>query len=318
MKFGVKKECDYWTDMRIRRTQEHRKRIVSILECFLFILGSFTNSFGQKVAQDTTRLQKAARIDTSSVRRDSLESPRLDSLISDVPEDEVKEMLQFREVENRAFSVGEHLVFDIAYGVINAGTATMSIPDTQWVQGRPCYHVVTTAVSNKFFSSFFKVRDRAESFIDTEGIFPWKFEKHIREGKYRADRYVEYDQRNRRVIYNKDTLAVSPYIQGVLSSFYYVRTVPLEVKKSFNIDNFGDGKIYPLKVLVHKKERVRVPAGTFDCIIVEPVLRSEGIFKHKGRMAIWLTDDERRMPVLMKSKVLVGSIDVRLRSFKLK
>lgn len=304
--------------MRIQRTRAHRKWIVSILECLLFILGFVTNSFGQKVGQDTTHLQKAAKIDTSSVSSDSLESTRMDSGVSSIPEDEVNEMVQFRKVENRAFGVGEQLIFDIAYGVIKAGTATMSIPDTQWVRGRPCYHVVTTAVSNKFFSSFFKVRDKAESFLDIEGIFPWKFEKHIREGKYSADRYVEYDQMNRRVIYKKDTLAVSPYIQGVLSSFYYVRTVPLEVGKSFNIDNFGDGKIYPLKVLVHKKERVRVPAGTFDCIIVEPVLRSEGIFKHKGRIAIWLTDDERRIPVLMKSKVLVGSIDVRLRSYKLK
>lgn len=318
MKVGMRKEQNCGTDRRIRRTGAQTKQIVSLLECLLFVLGFITNLFGQKVDQDTTRLQKVVKIDTSSIRTDSLKSTRRDSVVSSIPEDKIDEMVQFRKVENRAFGVGEHLVFDIAYGVINAGTATMSIPDTQWVRGRPCYHVVTTAVSNKFFSSFFRVRDRAESFIDIEGIFPWKFEKHIREGKYRADRYVEYDQTNRRVIYKKDTLAVSPYIQGVLSSFYYVRIVPLEVKKSFNIDNFGDGKIYPLKILVHKKERIRVPAGTFDCIIVEPVLRSEGIFKHKGRIAIWLTDDERRMPVLMKSKVLVGSIDVRLRSFRLK
>ena len=102
----------------------------------------------------------------------------------------------------------------------------------------------------------------------------------------------------------------------MLSSFYYVRTVPLKVKKAFDIDNYGDGKLYPLKVLVHKKMRVEVPAGVFDCIVVEPVIRGEGIFNQKGRMAIWLTDDERRIPVLMKSKVLIGSIDVRLKSIE--
>ncbi len=223
----------------------------------------------------------------------------------------------FRKLENKAFQVGEHLVFDIAYKFVVAGTATMSIPDTQWVHGRPCYHVVTTAKSSTFFDMFFKVRDRVETFIDMEGLFPWKFEKHIQEGKYRADRYVEYDQINHIAIHNqKDTLAVPPYVQGVLSSFYYVRTVPLEVKKSFDIDNYGDGKLYPLRVLVHRKMRVEVPAGVFDCIVVEPVLRSEGIFNQKGRLAIWLTDDERRIPVLMKSKVLVGSIDVRLKAIE--
>ena len=222
-------------------------------------------------------------------------------------------------VENKAFAVGEHLVFEIAYKFIKAGTATMSIPDTQWVHGRPCYHIVTTARSNKFFDTFFKVRDRVETFIDMEGLFPWKFEKRIREGKYRTHRTVEYDQLNQRVIYNKkDTLAVPPFVQGVLSSFYYVRVLPLEVGKSWDIDNYGDGKMYPLKVLVHKKQKVEVPAGTFNCIVVEPVIKGKGIFNQKGRMAIWLTDDERRIPVLMKSKVAIGSIDVRLKSMKTK
>lgn len=222
-------------------------------------------------------------------------------------------------VENKAFAVGEHLVFEIAYKFIKAGTATMSIPDTQWVHGRPCYHVVTTARSNKFFDSLFKVRDRVETFIDMEGLFPWKFEKHIREGKYRTHRTIEYDQLNQRVIYNKkDTLAVPPFVQGVLSSFYYVRVLPLEVGKSLDIDNYGDGKMYPLKVMVHKKQRVEVPAGTFNCIVVEPAIRGKGIFNQKGRMAIWLTDDDRRIPVLMKSKVAIGSIDVRLKSMRTK
>ncbi len=239
------------------------------------------------------------------------------TLIVGTLETDISEYPQIKQHVNRAFDVGEHLTFEIAYGIIKAGTATMSIPDTQWVKGRPCYHVVTTAESNKFFDPFFKVRDRVETFIDMEGIFPWKFEKHIREGKYQSDRVVEYDQVNHLAIMDgKDTLVVEPYVQGILSSFYYVRTIPLEVGKSFDIDNYGDGKIYPLKILVHKKERVKVPAGTFDCIVVEPVMRVEGIFNQTGRMAVWLTDDERRIPVLMKSKVLIGSIDVRLKEIE--
>lgn len=224
----------------------------------------------------------------------------------------------FRRIENQAFQVGEHLVFDVAYGIINAGKATMSIPDTQTVSGRPCYHILTTAASNKFFSTFHKVRDRAETFIDIDGIFPWRFEKHIREGRYKADRSATFDQRNNLAIYRNDTTIVVPYVQGVLSSFYYIRTVPLEVGAAFDIDNFGDGKLYPLRILVHKRERVKVPAGTFDCIVVEPVLRSEGIFKSTGKITIWLTDDERRIPVLMKTKVLIGSIDAKLKSYRLK
>lgn len=221
---------------------------------------------------------------------------------------------EFRRIKNRAFGVGEHLVFEVSLGMLKAGTATMSIPDTQWVNGHPCYHIVTTAESNEFLSKLFKVRDRVESFIDMEGIFTWKFEKHIREGKYRADKYAEYDQKNHVVMTKKDTISIPPYTQDILSSFYYARTVPLKVGKSFVIDNFADGKVYSLKVLVHGKDRIKVPAGKFDCIVVEPILKGEGLFNQKGQMAVWLTDDERRIPVQMKSKVLVGTINVRLKS----
>ena len=280
--------------------------IMFSLHCF-FILMMISNGFGIVYSANS---QTIASEDTLGINDN-------DVLIVDSLSKEIYQVPPLRTLENRAFRVGEQLVFDIAYKFVVVGTATMSIPDTQWVNGRPCYHVLTTARSNKFFDTFYKVRDKVETFIDIDGLFPWKFEKHIREGKYRANRYVDYDQHNQIAIYNKkDTLAVPPFIQGVLSSFYYVRTIPLEVKKSFDIDNYGDGKLYPLRILVHRKMRVEVPAGEFDCIVVEPVLREEGIFKHKGRMAIWLTDDERRIPVLLKSKIPIGSIDVKLKEIK--
>ena len=267
-------------------------------------------SIGQEL--DTLSVHRTVVIDTPLMKTDTSKFSYLDNFES-LYENKVK----FRKIENRAFSVGEHLVFEIAYGFIKAGTATMSIPDTQWVNGRPCYHIVTTAQSNKFFSFFFKVRDRVESLIDMEGIFTWKFEKHIREGKFRADKYVEYDQYHRYVITKKDTMVVPLYVQDILSSFYYARTVPIKVGESFDIDNYADGKMYPLKILVHKKERIKVPAGSFNCIVVEPVLKGAGLFNQKGKLTIWLTDDERKMPVLMKSKVVIGSIDARLKSFKI-
>jgi len=246
---------------------------------------------------------------------------KTDSLTRTIPEirmSQVKISPASRYLQNKAFSAGEKLVFDIAYGVIKAGTATMSIPEITNVRGRECFHVVTTAHSNKFFSSLYKVRDTVETYIDVRGIFPWKFEKHIREGKYKANRYVEYYQEKNLVVgHKKKTIAVPQYIQGILSSFYFVRIKDLKVGKHFDIYTYGDGKMYPLRVLVHKKETVKVPAGKFKCIMVEPVLQSEGLFNQKGRLRIWLTDDERKIPVLMKSKILVGSIDCRLRSYSL-
>lgn len=222
-----------------------------------------------------------------------------------------------RYVENIAFGIGERLSFDIGYGFINAGSATMEVADLIEYQGRPAYRIVTTAESNKFFSSFYPVQDRVESVMDAIGLFSWRFEKILREGKYRAERKYSIDQINHTVVYKDDTITVAPYVQDALSALYYIRTQPLTVGKTVSVDNFTDGKNYPLEVKVHRKEKISTKAGSFDCLVVEPLLQSAGIFKHEGKLTVWLTDDRLRMPVMMKSKVVVGSITVELTEFKL-
>jgi hypothetical protein len=222
----------------------------------------------------------------------------------------------FRSMPNRAFGVGESLVFDVAYKFVRAGTATMFIPDTQWVEGRPCYHILSTTESSSFFSTFYRVRDKVESIMDIDGLFSWRFEKHLREGNYGSDRVLVFDPVHNRVFYKRDTVAVPQYTQDILSAFYFVRTLPLEVGKPIDLDHCGDGKLYPLRVLVHGREKVDVPAGTFTCLVIEPVLKGEGLFQQKGRLRIWVTDDERKLPVLMKSEILIGTIDVKLKKIR--
>lgn len=223
-----------------------------------------------------------------------------------------------RYIENVAFGVGERLEFDINYGFINAGSAVMEATRLVEFEGRPCYQIVTTANSNKFFSSFYTVDDRVESIMDAVGLFSWHFEKRLREGNYRSERMHRIDQRNHVAYYNdKDTIEVTPFIQDALSALYYIRTQNLEPGKSVFVDNFTDGKRYPLEVKVHRRERITVKAGTFDCLVVEPLMRSVGVFKHEGKLTVYLTDDLVKLPVLMKSKVLVGSISAELTDYHL-
>ena len=222
-----------------------------------------------------------------------------------------------RFVENVAFGTREKLTFDINYGFINAGSATMEVARLIEYENRPCYQVVTTARSNSFFSTFFKVEDRVESIIDAIGLYSWRFEKNLREGGYKADRMYSFDQRNGVVHYQNDTIPVPPFAQDALSVLYYTRTQDLEVGESLQMDNFTDGKHFSLEVKVVKKEVITVEAGTFSCIVVEPLLQSVGVFKHQGNLKVWLTDDRLKMPVLMKSKVLVGSISAELTDYQL-
>ncbi len=213
------------------------------------------------------------------------------------------------------FGVGERLKFEIKYGFISAGTATLGIPETVTERGYECYRIVSLAESNSFFSAFFTVRDVAESYLDTRELVPRRFEKRLREGDFRAHDIVLFDHDRHVAIYPKrgDRLVpISVGAQDILSSLYYVRMMDLTVGRSAFIDNHADRKNYPLEIKVLRKERVKVPAGRFDCLVVEPVMRGAGLFSHQGRLTVWLTDDAARIPVLMKSKVMVGSISAVL------
>ena len=222
-----------------------------------------------------------------------------------------------RYLENLAFGVGEKLTFEVKYGFISAGTAEMEVVRMVEFENRPCYQIVTRANSNSFFSSFYKVEDRVESIMDATGLFSWRFEKNLREGNYRSDRQYTFDQRRHQVVYKGDTIEIEPFVQDAISTLYFVRTRPLVVGQSFYLDNFIDGKKYHLEVKVLKRETVTVDAGTFECFVVEPITQSVGLFKHEGRLKVWLTDDRLRLPVLMKSKVIVGSIAVELTDYSL-
>lgn len=222
-----------------------------------------------------------------------------------------------RNIDSPSFHLGERLEFSVKYGRLPAGSAVMEISDTATSDDHLCYRVVSTASSNDFVSVFYKVRDTVETYIDIPGIFPRKFIKHLREGNYRMDRITTFDQRRHLAITGNDTVPTYKFVQDPLSSLYYLRTQQLIPGKDVLIDNHTDKKNYLLKVIIYRKERIEVPAGTFDCVVIEPVMRAEGIFKAKGRIWIWLTDDEYKMPVMMKSEVyFLGSVSAQLSSYR--
>jgi hypothetical protein len=216
-----------------------------------------------------------------------------------------------------AITVGERLVFSIRYGMIKAGTAVMEVVDRKKVDGRPAYHIVSTANSNSVFDGIYRVRDRVISLMDEDRLFSLYFEKHLREGRYRVDQQVRFDHVRAVATYQDGREAsISPGAFDVLAAFYRVRTMPLQPGQRFFLESHDNRRNFPLRVTVLRRERVETPAGTFDCLVVEPTLRSGAFFKNEGKLTIWLTDDDRRMPVLMRSKLPIGAISVELTEYR--
>ena len=225
----------------------------------------------------------------------------------------------FRKIENNAFTVGEKLTYEVKYGFVTAGIAEMAIPKIKRISGRDAYNVVFRVNTVPAFDMFFKVRDRYETYIDVEGIFPWRFEQHIREGGFTKDFSAFFDQRRGKAKTSKGTYDIPPYVNDIFSAFYLFRTLDFSEKKEGDIiklENFYNDKVYPLDVVYKGKETITVDAGTFDCFIVEPLVVEGGLFKSEGSITIWMTDDELKIPIRVKTKVIIGAIDSELTAYE--
>ncbi len=216
---------------------------------------------------------------------------------------------------NPAFDVGEKLIFDVGYGFITAGKAVMEIPKYEYPMGRKSYRVEFRVNSLPFFSTFYKVDDKYVSVIDAEGIFPWSFEQYIREGGYKRDFKAEFNHEKKIAITTKDTVSIEPFVHDIVSAFYYTRIIDYSEMRGGSIielKNFYKDTTYNLDVRFRGREKIKVKAGTFYCVIVEPIIEAGGLFKSEGVIHVWLTDDDKKIPVKVESKILIGSISAEL------
>jgi hypothetical protein len=199
----------------------------------------------------------------------------------------------------------------------------MSVLKETELNGHPVYQIQTTAESVSPFSWVYKVDDVVNSFMDKRGLFSWRFEKKLREGSYKIDMFVDYLPEDslakiHTIRYRDENeekryeVKVPPFAMDVLAAFYYVRTKSLRIGDIIKMVNHDNKKVYDLEVHVYMREEIDTAAGTFRCLKVEPLLKGEGIFKQKGRLLVWLTDDEYKFPVQMTSEVAVGHITTEL------
>lgn len=218
----------------------------------------------------------------------------------------------------RTFGVGEELTYAVRFGPIRAGTAVLSVVGVEWANGGLCYRLRSTVRSTGVFSKIFHVDDITESWLDARELFSRRYTRNIHEGKYRKIEAVQIDQRRGLAFYypKGDSVRVEPRAQDVLSVIYLARGLPIDVGEGVIIPGHVGRRNPPVEIRVLKREQVKVPAGRFNCGVVEPLLKEAGLFKQEGRVTLWVSDDADRIPVIVKSRVKVGSITAVLESVK--
>lgn len=222
-------------------------------------------------------------------------------------------------IAHSAFQAGERLEYDVSYGWIDAGEAIIEVNETeQTVGGRELLHVVGKGNSLGAFNFFFKVRDRYESYIDKDGVFPWLFVRDIHEGGFEMKQYYTFNQKEQQVKTKKGTYDVPVGVQDMISAFYYARTIDYanaEEGDVFEMWIFIDEELWPLRIRYLRTEEITIDKGTFDCMVFVPVVQEGRIFKKEEDMMVWVTNDKNKIPVLAKAKILVGSVTMELRDY---
>jgi hypothetical protein len=227
----------------------------------------------------------------------------------------------FRKVENETFLPGEFLKYRVFYDSwitsnLTAGYGTMEIdPELKMTNGRETYHITVTGNSAGLFNLFYKVRDRFETFVDTQGMMPLKFIRRTREGGYKRDDDVTFDHVRKTAQSKRHLKEITAYTQDIVSAFYYVRTWNFdtaEVNDAYYLDFFLDDSLYHSEIIFEGREWVNTDFGEIYCMKFKPKVAVGEIFQEPYPMELWVSDDRNKIPVLMRSAVFIGSVKIEL------
>ncbi|MFN2565217.1 MAG: DUF3108 domain-containing protein [Gemmatimonadaceae bacterium] len=213
------------------------------------------------------------------------------------------------------FGVGERLEYEVKFGGIRVGAGFMEVSKMDSIRGREVWH---TSFGIRGGLAFYRVNDRYESWFDTRSLASLRYHQQIDEGSYeRESRFEIYPDRQ---VFVDAKGAEQPTAEDPLddgSFLYFLRTIPLEVGREYTFNRYFRLDRNPVRIRVLRRERVPVPAGTFDAIVVQPIIKTKGIFSENGRAEVWLSDDEHRIVLQMKSRFSRFSLNLFLKSFRL-
>ena len=213
------------------------------------------------------------------------------------------------------FGVGERLVYDVRFGALKVGSGSMEVLGTALLRGREVYH---TSFRVKGGTFFYKVHDVYESWFDVRSLASLRHRQDKDEGRY--ERLRTFEIFPERAVFRENDKPEQPSVDQPLddgSFLYFVRTIPLVEGETYTFDRYFRPDRNPVTIRVLRRERVTVPAGTFDAVVVQPIIKTKGIFGEGGHAEVWLADDASRMILQLKSELKIGSLNLYLREYRL-
>jgi hypothetical protein len=209
------------------------------------------------------------------------------------------------------FQVGERLTFDAKVNSIKAGQASLSVEGLETIRGVGTLHTIFDVRGRVLFKKF---ANHYESWFDTASVVSMRL---IQKTDDVSKSYEFYPEKK---IYVKNNDGIeNPSVTMPIdeaSFLFFLRTLPLEVGKTYTIDRYYFAAKNPITITVDRRETIKVPAGEFDTYVLKPVIKSNGLFSPKSDAEVWLANDRAHTVVKLRSKLSLGTLFLELRKIE--
>lgn len=227
----------------------------------------------------------------------------------------------FCKLESKSSGDREKLIYRIYYTLagayVGAGEVVFFNQLAQYNQ-KPVWHITSTGRTFSSYDWFYKVRDTYETFIDTTTMLPLKFIRNVNEGGKRIYNHVLFNHQEGHALSTNGITKISDCIQDVLSVIYNARNIDFNQYKpgqKIPVTLYLDDAQYPVYIRYLGKETITTKYGKYNTIKFSPLLIEGTLFKGGEKMEVWVTDDANKLPVLVNTPILVGSIKAYLTDF---
>jgi len=221
--------------------------------------------------------------------------------------------------ENLWFDVGEEIRYDIYWGVIHVG---QSVVTSEWVvheDGRTLLLIRFKTRTNRVVEKLYPVTDIQEALIDPDTFLPVYYLKNSSQGKHKQHEITRFNHAEGIAVWESLTkkttldIEIQPDTRDLITLMYYLRSLDFEVGSTKNLQVLTDEKIYDLALRLPKKERVELQKyGRISSYMVDPEAAFNGLFVRKGKMYLWVSDDDRKICTKITAIVPVASIRIQL------
>lgn len=214
--------------------------------------------------------------------------------------------------DSMPWAVGERLEFRVKLGLFNVGRGALEVRGIETVRGVQAWHAEFTLSGGALG---WDLVDTMQTWFGTSDMVTRRFIHNTDENGRKRNRTFEiFPERGNYTNSAGETLPTVPSPLDDASFFFYARTLPLEVGRTYTIPRYFVSDRNPVQIKVIQKQTISVRAGRFPCIVVQPIFRSRGLFGQGGSALIWFSDDAARIPVRIRGSMAVGTLDMSLQS----